>query len=101
MPDPAQPNPEEVILLAPAGSVVVMNTHAWHGGSANRSADHRRALHAFYCRSDKPQQQYQKKLLRPETQASLSPDVHKMLALDDPLNDRVSSSEAGASGSLK
>jgi ectoine hydroxylase-related dioxygenase (phytanoyl-CoA dioxygenase family) len=101
MADPAQPNPEEVILVAPAGSVVVMNTHAWHGGTANRSADHRRALHAFYCRSDKPQQQYQKRLLRPETQAALSPEVRKILALDDPLNDQVSSVETRASGFLK
>jgi ectoine hydroxylase-related dioxygenase (phytanoyl-CoA dioxygenase family) len=101
MPDPGQPHSDEVILLAPAGSVVVMNTHAWHGGTANRSADHRRALHAFYCRSDKPQQQYQKKLLRPETQAALSPELRKILVLDDPLNDRISSAETRPSGFLK
>jgi ectoine hydroxylase-related dioxygenase (phytanoyl-CoA dioxygenase family) len=94
-------HPDEVILLAPAGSVVVMNTHAWHGGTANRSANHRRALHAFYCRSDMPQQQYQKKLLRPETQAALSPELRKILALDDPLNDQISSGETRPSGFLK
>ena len=101
MADPAEGHPDEVILLALAGSVVVMNTHAWHGGTANRSADHRRALHAFYCRSDKPQQQYQKRLLRPETQAALSPELRKILALDDPLNDELSSAETCASGFLK
>lgn len=101
MADPAQPHPEEVLLLAPAGSVVVMNTHAWHGGTANRTANHRRALHAFYCRSDKPQQQYQKRLLRPETQAHLSPELRALLALDDPLNDELSASETKASGFLK
>jgi ectoine hydroxylase-related dioxygenase (phytanoyl-CoA dioxygenase family) len=101
MPDPAQPHPEEVLLLAPAGSVVVMNTHAWHGGTANRTANHRRALHAFYCRSDKPQQQYQKRLLRQETQARLSPELRALLALDDPLNDELSASETKASGFLK
>ncbi len=69
--DPAAPHPDEVLVLAPAGSVVVMNTHAWHGGTANRTAQDRRALHAFYCRYDKPQQQYQKALLRPETQAAI------------------------------
>jgi ectoine hydroxylase-related dioxygenase (phytanoyl-CoA dioxygenase family) len=99
--DPAQPYPGEVLLLAPAGSVVVMNTHAWHGGTANRSDRHRRALHAFYCRSDKPQQQYQKRLLRPETQACLSPQLRALLALDDPLNDELSSSGSNASGFLK
>lgn len=101
MADPAQPHPEEVLLLAPAGSVVVMNTHAWHGGTANRTANHRSALHAFYCRSDKPQQQYQKRLLRPETQAHLSPELRALLALDDPLNDELSASETKASGFLK
>jgi ectoine hydroxylase-related dioxygenase (phytanoyl-CoA dioxygenase family) len=99
--DPEAPHPEEVLLLGKAGSVVVMNTHAWHGGTGNRTASPRRALHAFYCRSDKPQQQYQKRLLRPETQARLSPDVRELLALDDPENDRLSSSEQKASGFLK
>lgn len=99
--DPLAPHPQEELLLAPAGSVVVMNTHAWHGGTANRTARPRRALHAFYCRSDKPQQQYQKKLLRPETQAHLSPQLRHLLALDDPFNDELSAAGSGASGFLK
>jgi len=99
--DPAQPHPDEVLLLAPAGSVVVMNTHAWHGGTANRSPEHRRALHAFYCRFDKPQQQYQKRLLRAETQSLLSPELRSLLALDDPLNDNLSAASSNASGFLK
>jgi len=94
-------HPQEVLLLAPAGSVVVMNTHAWHGGTANATAGHRRALHIFYCREDLPQQQYQKKLLRPETQEHLTPQLRRLLALDDPLNDRLSSANTGASGFLK
>jgi ectoine hydroxylase-related dioxygenase (phytanoyl-CoA dioxygenase family) len=99
--DPAAPHSQEVLVIAPAGSVVVMTTHAWHGGTANRSAHDRRALHAFYCRSDKPQQQYQKRLLRPETQARLSPELRRLLALDDPLNDELSAVENKASGFLK
>ncbi|HTU47079.1 MAG TPA: phytanoyl-CoA dioxygenase family protein [Bryobacteraceae bacterium] len=99
--DPVAPHPQEILLTAPAGSVVVMNTHAWHGGTANRTANHRRALHAFYCRFDKPQQQYQKRLLRPETQAQLAPEVRRLLALDDPLNDELSAAEQRASGFLK
>jgi ectoine hydroxylase-related dioxygenase (phytanoyl-CoA dioxygenase family) len=101
LPDPAGPHPDEVLVLGRAGSVVVMNTHAWHGGTANRTGHHRRALHAFYCRNDKPQQQYQKRLLRPETQARLSPEARRLLALDDPLNDQLSSTEQKASGFLK
>jgi ectoine hydroxylase-related dioxygenase (phytanoyl-CoA dioxygenase family) len=98
---PEEPHPDEILVLGRAGSVVVMNTHAWHGGTANRSFHHRRALHAFYCRNDKPQQQYQKRLLRPETQARLSPELRRLLALDDPLNDQLSSPEQKASGFLK
>ena len=99
--DPAAKHPQEVLLLAPAGSVAVMNTHAWHGGTANLTSGHRRALHVFYCRNDKAQQQYQKKLLRPETQAHLTPQLRRLLALDDPLNDQLSAAGAGASGFLK
>jgi ectoine hydroxylase-related dioxygenase (phytanoyl-CoA dioxygenase family) len=99
--DPAAKHPEEVLVLGPAGSVVVMNTHAWHGGTANLTAGHRRALHVFYCREDLPQQQYQKKLLRPETQAHLTPELRGILALDDAQNDLLSSAASGASGFLK
>ncbi len=58
-------------------------------------------MHAFYCRADKPQQQYQKQLLRPEVQAGLSPELRKMLALDDPANDEVTSKAQVRSGFLK
>ena len=71
--DPMAPHPHEVLLTGKAGSIAVMNAHLWHGGTANRTAAPRLALHAFYCRRDKPQQQYQKALLRPELQASSRP----------------------------
>jgi ectoine hydroxylase-related dioxygenase (phytanoyl-CoA dioxygenase family) len=99
--DPAEPHPDEVLVLGQAGTVVVMNTHAWHGGTANRTGHPRRALHAFYVRGDKPQQQYQKALLRPETQARLSPELRRILALDDPRNDEISSRITGMSGFLR
>jgi ectoine hydroxylase-related dioxygenase (phytanoyl-CoA dioxygenase family) len=78
-----------------------MNAHLWHGGTANRTAAPRRALHAFYTRRDKPQQQYQKKLLSPEVQCHLSPELRQILALDDPLNDELSSATTGHSGFLR
>jgi ectoine hydroxylase-related dioxygenase (phytanoyl-CoA dioxygenase family) len=99
--DPQAPHPDETLVLGRAGSVVVMNTHAWHGGTANRTGNPRRALHAFYTRGDKPQQQYQKALLRPETQARLSPELRRILALDDPRNDEISSKITGMSGFLR
>jgi len=99
--DPSAPHPEEILLTGRAGSVAVMNAHMWHGGTANRTSGPRLAMHAFYCRSDKPQQQYQKHLLRPDVQAGLPPEVRRILALDDPMNDELASKAVVRSGFLK
>ena len=99
--DPMAPHPDEVLLTGTAGSVAVMNAHLWHAGTANRTAAPRLAMHAFYCRRDKPQQQYQKRLLRPEVQAALSPHLRDLLALDDPLNDELSATVTVRSGFMK
>ena len=99
--DPSRRHADEVLLTGRAGDLVVMNAHLWHGGAANRTERPRLALHAFYCRADKPQQQYQKALLRPETQARLPQAARALLALDDPENDALSASGAGASGFMR
>ena len=99
--DPLAPHPQEVLLTGKAGSIAVMNAHMWHAGTANRTTSPRLAMHGFYCRRDKPQQQYQKQLLRPEVQAALSPDVREILALDDPMNDELSAAVTVRSGFLK
>jgi ectoine hydroxylase-related dioxygenase (phytanoyl-CoA dioxygenase family) len=99
--DPIAAYPGEVLLSGKAGSIAVMNAHMWHGGTANRTSSPRLAMHAFYCRRDKPQQQYQKQLLRPEVQASLSPELRTLLALDDPLNDELSANVTVRSGFMK
>jgi hypothetical protein len=99
--DPLAPHSDEVLLTGKAGTVVVMNAHIWHGGLANITDRPRTALHAFYARRDKPQQQYQKQLVRAEVQQSLSPHLRKILALDDPENDRLSNSVDVRSGFLK
>lgn len=99
--DPMAPHPDEVLVLGKAGSVAVMNAHTWHGGTANRTARPRLAMHAFYCRRDKPQQQYQKAMLRPEVQAVLGRELRDLLALDDPLNDQISAAPVERSGFMK
>ncbi len=101
LPDPHLPHPDEVLITGAAGQVVVMNAHLWHGGLGNRTARPRTALHAFYCRHDKPQQQYQKALLRPEIQSTLPTNLRQLLALDDPLNDELSGRPRVVSGFLK
>jgi ectoine hydroxylase-related dioxygenase (phytanoyl-CoA dioxygenase family) len=99
--DPYASHPKELLVTGRAGTVVVMNAHAWHGGTANRTDQERRALHSFFCRHDIPQQQYQKRLLRPETQSAVSGKLRRILALDDPLNDELSSAGSGQSGFMK
>lgn len=100
-PDFYERHPEEQLLTGKAGTVVVMNAHMWHGGTPNRSAAPRRAMHVYYTRWDKPQQQYQKGLLDARVQARLSGAAREILALDDKLNDELSSTGSGASGFLK
>jgi ectoine hydroxylase-related dioxygenase (phytanoyl-CoA dioxygenase family) len=99
--DPLAEHPDEILLTGKAGSIAVMNAHMWHGGTANRTSAPRLAMHAFYCRNDKPQQQYQKRLLRPAVQAALGPELRALLALDDPINDELSAAPAVRSGFLK
>ena len=99
--DANAPHPEEMVGLGTAGDVILTNAHMWHGGTANRTASPRRSLHGFYVRGDQPQQQYQKRLLRAETVAGLSPLLRRVLALDDERNDVVSSVASGKSGFLR
>jgi hypothetical protein len=95
------PHPDEVLITGTAGTVAVMNAHMWHGGLGNHTANSRTALHAFYCRRDKPQQQYQKKLLRSVTQAGLWAELRDLLALDDAENDALSVQPRVVSGFLR
>ena len=82
MDDPLHAHPDEIILEAFAGTVVVFNSHLWHGGTTNRSAAPRRALHSYFCRRDQPQQTPQQELLRPETRTRLSPEVRWLLNVE-------------------
>jgi hypothetical protein len=99
--DASAPQPGEVLITGKAGTAVVMNAHLWHGGTANRTDKARRAIHCFYCRWDKPQQQYQKRLLRAETQAALTAAERALLAIDDAENDRLSGAITNQSGFLR
>jgi ectoine hydroxylase-related dioxygenase (phytanoyl-CoA dioxygenase family) len=79
MPDPTQPHPDEVVLTAPAGTVVIFNSHTWHGGTLNRTDRPRRGLHSYFARRDQPQQLDQKAYIRPETYQRLSPAARFIL----------------------
>jgi len=100
-PDMYEAHPEQQLVVGTAGTVVVMNAHMWHGGTANGTGAPRRAMHVYFTRFDKPQQQYQKRWLSAEVQARLSPEARRVLALDDPLNDQLSATGSGMSGFMK
>lgn len=61
--DLAAPYPGEVLATAPAGSVIVINSSMWHGGTRNISGKRRRVLHLTYTRRDLPQQLVQREFL--------------------------------------
>ncbi len=79
MPDPTAPHPDEVQITGRAGTVVVFNSHLWHGGTQNRSDRPRRALHCLFTRAGNQQQSDQKKYIRPQTLAGLSPATRFIL----------------------
>jgi ectoine hydroxylase-related dioxygenase (phytanoyl-CoA dioxygenase family) len=72
MEDASAPHPDEVVLTAPAGTVVIFNSHTWHGGTLNRSSLPRRGMHSYFCRREHPQQLDQRRWLDVSTVARLS-----------------------------
>lgn len=67
------PHPDEIILNAKAGSVLIFNAHTWHGGTDNSSGERRRLLHAYYTLREDPQQQDQRKWITEATAKRLTP----------------------------
>jgi ectoine hydroxylase-related dioxygenase (phytanoyl-CoA dioxygenase family) len=79
MADPADDHPDQVQLLGPAGTVVVFNSHLWHGGTHNSTDQPRRAMHSAWCRRNMEQQLDQKAYLRRSTYDRLNPAQHYLL----------------------
>jgi ectoine hydroxylase-related dioxygenase (phytanoyl-CoA dioxygenase family) len=77
--DREAPHPDEVTLIAPAGTVVVFNSHLWHGGTLNQTSRPRRAVHSYFTLRGNPQQLDQQKYIRPDTLARLSPAARFIL----------------------
>ena len=69
LPDRMAAHPEQIVVEAPAGSVVVFNAHAWHGGTVNRSGARRRVIHGYYTAREHGQQQDQRAMLSEATKA--------------------------------
>jgi ectoine hydroxylase-related dioxygenase (phytanoyl-CoA dioxygenase family) len=50
--DPSSRHPAQVIVTAPAGSVLVFNGHLWHGGTRNRSTGNRRVVQCSFAAAE-------------------------------------------------
>jgi ectoine hydroxylase-related dioxygenase (phytanoyl-CoA dioxygenase family) len=67
MADPNGKHPDEIRIIAPAGSVFIFNSHVWHGGTTNQTDQVRRSIHSYFCTREQPQQIDQKKYITEET----------------------------------
>ena len=79
MEDPSQPHPDQVLLLAPAGSVAVFIAHTWHGGTKNISDKTRRGLFSSYVGREHEQQLNQREHIRVTTYNRISPAARYIL----------------------
>ena len=81
--DPMAPHPEQELVVAPAGTVAVFNSHTWHGGTLNKSKDlQRRAMHGYFTAREHGQQHNQREYLRYETWKRISPAARYILNVD-------------------
>lgn len=67
MNDPNDKHPDEIRIIAPAGSVFIFNSHVWHGGTTNQTDQDRRSIHSYFCTREQPQQIDQKKYITEAT----------------------------------
>ncbi len=79
MDDPWAPHPEEIQLTAPAGTVVIFNSHLWHGGTVNHTDSPRYALHSYFTRRQNAPQTDHKALISEATLTRLSPEARFIL----------------------
>ncbi len=79
MDDPLQAHPDQIILEAPAGTVIVFNSHLWHGGTVNQTDQPRRAIHSYFCTRDQIPQTPQREMIAKETLARISEEAKWLL----------------------
>ena len=82
--DLSAPYPGEVLVEAPAGSVIICNSSMWHSGTLKTSDKPRRMLHLTYTRRDLPQQLLQLDYLTPELYNRMSPVKRYLMEIEPP-----------------
>jgi ectoine hydroxylase-related dioxygenase (phytanoyl-CoA dioxygenase family) len=75
-------HPEQVLVTGKAGTVVVMNSHLWHGGTNNITGESRKVLHPYYVAREFKQQQDQRKYITKETYERISPAARYLLDVE-------------------
>ena len=77
------PHPDEVHLVAPAGTVAVFNSNIWHGGTVNRTRDQkRRAVHCYFTARENRQFLDQREYMGKETWDRISPAARYILDVE-------------------
>jgi ectoine hydroxylase-related dioxygenase (phytanoyl-CoA dioxygenase family) len=79
MDDPELAHPDQVLVEAPRGSLMVFNGYLWHGGTENTTDLLRHAVFSFYVRRDQARKYDQGALLDELTQSRLSPEARYVL----------------------
>jgi hypothetical protein len=87
--DLAAPYPGELLVTAPAGSVVIMNSSMWHGGTRNTNGARRRVLHLTYTRRDLPQQLVQRDYLTDGLYKRMSPAQRYLMDIEPMSEDQM------------
>lgn len=75
-------HPQEILVTAKAGSVIIMNSSLWHSGTVKHSDAPRRVLHLTYTRRDLPQQLTQIDYLTPQLYQRMSPEHRYLLEIE-------------------
>ena len=82
--DLSAPYPGELLVEAPAGSVVICNASMWHSGTTKKTDAHRRMLHLTYTRRDLPQQLLQLDHLTKALYDRMTPAQRYFLEIEPP-----------------
>ena len=83
IPNPRKLHSQQRILEEPAGTVILLNGHTWHGGTLNHSEDERWVVQAFFGRRGDETRVDQKSLVTHKTLRRLSTAARAILDADE------------------
>lgn len=82
LPDACATHPDETYLTAPAGTMVAINAHLWHGGTVNTTDTARKIISIFWTQRGVYQQEAHRQLTD-ESRARLSEAAQFLLDFDE------------------